>query len=173
LIVDAGGGAGRISLPLALRCRGVINVEPSVAMAAGFRANAARAGIDNTSVIESDWLAAEPGQGTLALANHVAYHTRDIVPFIEKLEHAGRRRVVITVNDPVPPSWHSRLFELVHGEAEEAEPGHVELANVLWEMGILPDIRVLPTHAAQPIRQVLAPTREAAISRTLTAYAPQ
>ena len=173
LIVDAGGGAGRISLPLALRCRGVINVEPSVAMAAGFRANAARAGIDNTSVIESDWLAAEPGQGTLALANHVAYHTRDIVPFIEKLEHAGRRRVVITVNDPVPPSWHSRLFELVHGEAEEAEPGHVELANVLWEMGILPDIRVLPTHAAQPIRQILAPTREAAISRTLTAYAPQ
>jgi hypothetical protein len=109
----------------------------------------------------------------LALANHVAYHTRDIVPFIEKLEHAGRRRVVITVNDPVPPSWHSRLFELVHGEAEEAEPGHVELANVLWEMGILPDIRVLPTHAAQPIRQILAPTREAAISRTLTAYAPQ
>jgi hypothetical protein len=29
VIVDIGGGAGRISLPLALRCREVINVEPS------------------------------------------------------------------------------------------------------------------------------------------------
>jgi hypothetical protein len=43
LIVDAGGGAGRISLPLALRCRGVVNVEPSPAMGAGFRANTAPA----------------------------------------------------------------------------------------------------------------------------------
>jgi hypothetical protein len=119
LIVDAGGGAGRISLPLALRCRGVVNVEPSPAMGAGFRANAALAGIDNsTRVIESDWLAAEPPQGTLALANHVAYHTRDIVPFVEKLEQAGRRRVVITVNDPPPPSWHRLLFQALHREPE-------------------------------------------------------
>ena len=80
---------------------------------------------------------------------------------------------MITVNDPVPPSWHSRLFELVHGETEEAQPGHVELANVLWEMGILPDIRVLRTHAGQPIDEIVAPTREAAIARALIAYRPQ
>src|SRR5438093_9241063 len=36
VIVDVGGGAGRTSLPLALRCREVINVEPSPAMGAGF-----------------------------------------------------------------------------------------------------------------------------------------
>jgi hypothetical protein len=45
VIVDVGGGAGRISLPLALRCREVINVEPSIAMDAGFTANASQAGI--------------------------------------------------------------------------------------------------------------------------------
>jgi hypothetical protein len=170
-IVDAGGGAGRISLPLALRCRGVVNVEPSAAMAAGFRANAARAGIENSSVVASDWLAAAPPEGTLALANHVAYHTRDIVPFIEKLERAGRRRVILTVNDPPPPSWHARLFELAHGEKEEVEPGCVELANVLWEMGLLPDITALPTHTAQPV--VPAPTRQAAIDRAIAGYHPQ
>src|SRR6516225_2150647 len=32
VIVDVGGGAGRISLPLAMRCGEVINVEPSPAM---------------------------------------------------------------------------------------------------------------------------------------------
>src|SRR6516162_4861867 len=45
VIIDVGGGAGRISLPLALRCREVINVEPSPTMAMGFRRNAAGAGI--------------------------------------------------------------------------------------------------------------------------------
>src|SRR5215813_284473 len=47
VIIDVGGGAGRISLPLALRCREVVNVEPSPTMAMGFRTNAAGAGISN------------------------------------------------------------------------------------------------------------------------------
>jgi hypothetical protein len=38
-------------------------------------------------------------------------------------------------------------------------------------MGILADIRVLPTPVTQPI--VAAPTREAAITRALTNYRPQ
>src|SRR5215216_1277714 len=37
VLLDVGGGAGRISLPLASRCRAVVNVEPSPGMAAAFR----------------------------------------------------------------------------------------------------------------------------------------
>jgi ubiquinone/menaquinone biosynthesis C-methylase UbiE len=47
VIVDVGGGSGRLSLPLALRCREVVNVDPSTAMLAAFEANAGRAGISN------------------------------------------------------------------------------------------------------------------------------
>lgn len=170
-IVDVGGGAGRVSLPLAMRCRGVVNVEPSATMGAGFRANAERAGIANARVVEGDWLGVEPPSGTVALANHVAYLTRDVVPFVEKLERAAARRVLITVNDPPPPSWNRVLFELVHGEPEEVVPGHVELAELLWEIGILPDIRVLPLCTARPI--VPAPTRAEAIERAVAGYRPQ
>jgi|SRR5271166_2437860 len=89
VIIDVGGGAGRVSLPLALRCREVINVEPSPAMGAGFRANAAQAGISNARIVQGDWLEVDPPVGTVALVNHVTYLTREIVPFIEKLECAG------------------------------------------------------------------------------------
>jgi hypothetical protein len=137
-------------------------------MGAGFRANAAQAGISNTSFIEGDWLKVDPPVGTVALVNHVTYLTREIVPFIKKLERAGSRRVLITVNSPPPPSWQRVLFHLVHGEAEEVVPGHVELVNVLWELGILVDIRVLPLHAARPI--IPAPTREAAITARVAGF---
>jgi hypothetical protein len=60
------------------------------------------------------------------------------------------------------------LFHLVHGEEEEVVPGHAELVNVLWELGILPDIRVLPLHTARPI--VPAPTREAAIAARVAGF---
>jgi SAM-dependent methyltransferase len=168
VVIDVGGGAGRISLPVALRCREVINVEPSIAMGAGFRANADQAGISNARLVEGDWLTVDPPVGTVALVNHVTYLTREIVPFIERLERAGSRRVVITVNSPPPPSWQRVLFHLVHGEVEEIVPGHVELVCVLWEIGILPDIRVLPLHAARPI--IPAPTREAAIAARVAGF---
>lgn len=161
-IVDVGGGAGRISLPLALRCRSVTNVDPSASMGAAFLANAKAAGISNVALVRSDWLAADTPHGTIALANHVTYLTRDIVPFIEKLERAGSRRVIVTVNAPPPPSWNRVLFQLVHGEAEEVVPGHAELMNVLWEMGRSPDLTML---GPQNLRLVVPlPGRAAALA---------
>ena len=167
VIIDVGGGAGRISLPLALRCREVINVEPSPTMAIGFRRNAAGAGISNTRIIEGEWPDADAPAGSVALVNHVTYMTREIVPFIKKLEQAGRRRVLITVNSVPGPSFQRVLYQLVHGEAEEVVPGHVELINAIWELGILPDIRVLP----QPtVPLAPAPGREAAIAGAIACF---
>ena len=159
-IVDVGGGAGRMSLPL--RCRSVTNVDPSASMGAAFLANAKAAGISNVGLVQGDWLAADAPQGTVALVNHVTYLTRDIVSFIEKLERAGSRRVILTVNAPPPPSWNRVLFQLVHGEAEEVVPGHAELMNVLWEMGRLPDLTIL---LSQNVRLIVPlPSRAAALA---------
>src|SRR5712691_3349956 len=85
-VVDAGGGAGRNNLPLALRCRGVTNVDPSAGMLAAFKSNAERAGIANAEAIHADWLEVDPPRGSFVLVNHVTYLTQAIVPFIQKLE---------------------------------------------------------------------------------------
>src|SRR5215472_17594896 len=167
VIIDVGGGAGRISLPLALRCREVVNVEPSPTMRMGFRKNAAGAGISNARIIEGEWPSVDAPAGSVALVNHVTHLTREIVPFIKKLEHAGRRRILITVNSVPPPSFQRVLYQLVHGEAEQVVPGHVELMNVIWELGILPDIRVSPLPSV-PLAP--APGREAAIAGAIARF---
>ena len=136
-------------------------------MAAGFKANATQAGIANARLIEGDWSAVDAPVGTVGLVNHVTYLTPEIVPFVEKLQRAGRRRILITVNNPPPPSWQRVLFQLVHREAEEVVPGHVELMNVLWELGILPDIRVLP-QATVPFMP--AAGRDAAIAAAIARF---
>jgi hypothetical protein len=68
------------------------------------------------------------------------------------------------VGTPQPPSWNRELFPLIYGEPEEIVPGHVELVNVLWEVGIQPDVRMLPD---VPVRYPASPTREAALQATL------
>lgn len=143
-IVDVGGGAGRYGLPLALRCREVVNVDPSRGMLAAFEAHARRADIPNVRTVHGDWLTVNPPSGTVALVNHVTYLTRDITAFIRKLEAAASRRVLMTVGSPPPPSRNGAVFQVCYEEESERVPGHVELINVLWELGIEPDVRMLP-----------------------------
>jgi SAM-dependent methyltransferase len=165
VIVDVGGGGGRNGLPLALRCQQVVNVDPSEAMLAAFHATAGQAGIQNVTAIHGDWLTLDPvPQGTVALVNHVTYLTREIVPFIRRLEQAASRLVIMTVGSPPPPSRNRAAFQVCYDEPSEPVPGHAELVNVLWELGIEPDVRMLPV---LPMTTDPAPTHEAAVELAL------
>ena len=143
VLVDVGGGAGRIALPLALRCRCVINVDPSAAMRDAFEASKPEAGITNAEFVQAAWLDADSIRGDVVLAVQVTYFVREIVPFIEKLERAARRRVLIYLWSATPAMQVAGVFRFVHGEEVRSPPGYRELLPVLWELGILPDVRVL------------------------------
>ena len=144
VLVDAGGGAGRMSLPLALRCREVLNVDPSGGMRQEFESVRNGAGIENARYIQADWLDSAGLQGDVALAGHVTYFVRDIRTFVRKLNDVAHRRVFVHVYSMPPPNSGADLFALQHGEAQALVPGHEQLLPVLWEMGILPEVRVLP-----------------------------
>ena len=144
VVVDVGGGAGRVSLPLALRCREVLTVEPSAGMAAEYEGSRKEAGITNAHLIPASLMNAEGVEGDVAVTCDVTYFIRDIVPFIGKMQSVARRRVMITVWSEPPPNRGADLFRRVYGEPLAPMPGHRELLPVLWDMGILPDVRVLP-----------------------------
>lgn len=170
VFVDARGGAGRISLPLALRCRQVINVDASPGMGEEFQASAAEVGITNARFIKSDWLDSDGVQGDVTLTANVTYFVSNIRGFVQRLEAASRRRVMISVCSVPNPYHNAKLFQLVYGEEQVVVPGHPQLLPVLWEMGILPDIRVMPgAPTARSSFQFanLAKTREDAIQGTL------
>ena len=144
VFVDVGGGAGRVSLPMARRCREALTVDPSSGMAAEFQSLAKENGIANASIIPSSWVDAESVYGDVVFTADVTYFVRDIEGFIEKMVTRAKRRAMITLWSQPPPNRRARLFRLIYGEEQEALPGHRDLLPVLWEMGILPDVRILP-----------------------------
>ena len=144
VFIDVGGGAGRVSLPLARSCREVVMVEPSPGMGAEFDASRTEAGIHNASRVQAGWMDAEGIAGDVVFAGCVTYFVRDIVPFVEKLQASARRRVMVTLWSEPPDCSAGPLFELVYGEPQESLPGFRQLMSVLWEMDILPDLLVLP-----------------------------
>lgn len=161
-VIDVGGGAGRVSLPVALRCAEVINVEPSSGMRDQFDASAREARVTNARCVDGEWPAGASGlSADVVMLANVTYFVRDIVPFVEALNAAARRLVIIGVWSVPPPNHYAPVFELLHGEPQARVPTHRELLPVLWDMGLLPDVRVLP----DPFRgaRMRPPTRDDAV----------
>ena len=148
MVIDVGGGFGRVALPLALRCREVINVDRAPSARALFEETAKEGEITNARLVEADWLATEGIEGDVVLTIDMLGSIRDIVPFIEKLVAAARRRVIIqarSFRNELSPG-QKELFRLVEGEEFQPMPGYEELLPVLLEMGIWPTVHMVPPH---------------------------
>ena len=143
-VVDVGGGAGRVCLPLALQCKEVFNVEPSPGMGAEFEASAQESGITNANLVPDSLGDAQTPKGDIAFTADVTYFVREIADFIRQLEAAASRRVMITIWSEPPPNRRAKIFHMVYGEEQAVLPGQAQLLHVLWDMGILPDVHVLP-----------------------------
>ena len=141
--LDVGAGAGRLALPMALKCRHVNVVEPSDSMISQLNESAAEAGIENVSVTQAAWENAEVETADVVLCAHVVYGVADIEPFIRKLEAHAKSLVVLLAFVESPMNRISRFWQPVHGEERIDMPALPELVNALWEMGIYPDVEML------------------------------
>jgi hypothetical protein len=154
VLLDVGGGAGRLSLPLASRCREVVCVDPSRGMGDVFEAAVADSAITNARFVFGGWPETRGVDGDVALVTHVTYFVTAIGPFVERLNEATRRRVVVGVRSTPPPNQVAPFFNLVRGEELAPVPGPEELLAVLEEMGITAqtiDSGIAPPPATAPI----------------------
>lgn len=155
-VVDVGGGAGRVGLPLALRCRALTNAEPAPGMGDQFLASAEEAGITNATLERAAWLDAG-AEGEFVISVDVVYFVREIDDFVRKLDRAASRRAAIWIWSPTPPARNAGLFQLAHGVELARAPDHRELLPVMWEAGLLPEVRLLPEPFSWPDRNRGAP----------------
>ena len=143
-VLDVGAGAGRVALPLSLRCQRVVAVEPSAAMRAVLEEEASNHGRDNIDLVASTWEDAEVEAADVAICCQVLYTVRDIVGFVRKLEAHARERVLVVLGENPPYTQSNPLWPQVHGQERLRLPSLRELMGVLWDMGVYPDVSMLP-----------------------------
>lgn len=165
-IIEVGGGAGRIGLPLALRVRSLLNVEPSDAMRSQFQICINEHKIENAQALASLWPTADPLSADIVLTVDVTYFIKDINTFIRAMHEAARRRVIILTWTIPPPNVNTELFRMAFAAEAAPSPGFRDLLPVIWDIGVVPDVRVfdewftwpehLPTDEESAIRFALA-----------------
>jgi len=182
-VIDVGAGAGRLALPLALRCRHVVAVEPSEAMGSMFRHQAEEHGIRNVTLVQATWEDAEVEPADLVLCVHVVYTAREIEHFVKKLGAHGQERVLVVLFKAPPQTQIYPLWKLVHGEERLPLPGLPEFETVLKELGIDYHVEILPSseprgydspgHAVELLSQRLYLSPESDKRRLLETVLPE
>jgi SAM-dependent methyltransferase len=124
--LDIGAGAGRYALPLALRVREVIALDPSAGMLAALREQATEHGIGNIRLIEGRW-PVDPATGPaltadVALIANLGYDVEAVGAFLDAMEGAASRLCVAILADRQPSAPAHAFWPPVHGEERIALP---------------------------------------------------
>jgi SAM-dependent methyltransferase len=136
-LIDIGAGIGRWAVTLARVVERVTAMEPSPAMLALLRENAAP--FANITVVESSWEDAEVGPHDVALCSHAMYSSPDLVAFVSKMERVARRLCVMVLRVPSPDGIIGELAQRIHGQWHDS-PNFVLAYNILLDAGIHPNV---------------------------------
>jgi SAM-dependent methyltransferase len=157
-VLDVGAGSGRFSLALAPRVRRVIAVDPSEAMLRILRREAGRRGFDNIETILGRWQEVEAGPADVGICSYVIPFIPDAPAFLRKLDAASRERAFVYMSgisaDPIDHLW--RYF---HGRPRRPGPTYLDLAAVLEESGVSPEVAVVEVPTISRFRSLDAAVR--------------
>ncbi len=143
-VLDVGAGGGRLALPIALKCRSLVAVEPSESMAYVLTQQAQESGIENVSVVQAEWQDARVDPADIVLCAHVIYTIQDIGGFLIKLDAHAKKSVLVVVYNAPPQSQIYGLWQEVHGKERLPLPSLPELKEVLEELGINHQVDLMP-----------------------------
>lgn len=146
--LDIGAGAGRYALPLALRVREVIALDPSPGMLEALREQAAEHGIANVRTIEARWpldpAAGPPPGADVALIANLGYDVEAIGPFLDAMERAAGRLCVAILADRQPSHPSHAFWPPVHGEERAELPALDDFLALLRARGRRPRAARVP-----------------------------
>ena len=151
-ILDIGAGPGIISIPLANKVSHITAVDPSPGMISVLDEKASELGISNIHSLQKYWEDVQPSKDLLLPYDIViASLSLDMLNIRQALEKMDRvcSKAVYLYWFAGEPSWetHTRkLMPLLHGTSYSPFPKSDILFNVLYQMGIYPNISKTTYH---------------------------
>jgi hypothetical protein len=106
------------------------------------RDDVAAQGLRNVETVLAEWMSAQVEPTDLVICSHVLYPIADIEPFLRKLDASALRHVYVYLRaDPLPTDMG--LWPEFYGVPLQAQPVHMDLINVLAQIGIFADVEVV------------------------------
>jgi SAM-dependent methyltransferase len=149
-VLDIGAGPGTLALPLAPLVKEITAVEPGAGMVEILKRHAERDGIKNITCVQKTWEEINPSTDLLPpfdlVIASLSLTMHDIRGALQKMDAAcsGSVHLFWFVDLPFWERMYADLWEPLHGNPYHAGPKADCLFGVLYQMGIYPDVTMLP-----------------------------
>jgi ubiquinone/menaquinone biosynthesis C-methylase UbiE len=149
-VLDIGSGPGTLALPLAPLVKEITAIEPGKGMVDLLNENMKKEGITNITCIQKRWEDIDintdlSGRYDIVLSS-LSLTMEDIRESLAKMNAVSSKYVYIYWFAD-PPFWERMYIDLwpkIHGEPYYPGPKADCLFNVLYQMGIYPNVGMLP-----------------------------
>lgn len=147
-VLDIGAGPGTLALPLARRVRLVTAVEPASGMADLLEEHVEDAGIENVRVVRKRWEDIDPSEELRPpydiVVSSLSLGMEDLRAALQKMDDVAAGSVHLFWFADLP-AWERRYLQVwpsLHGAAYRPVPKADIICNLLWQMGIYPDVHI-------------------------------
>jgi SAM-dependent methyltransferase len=149
-VLDIGAGPGTLAIPLSPRVKEITAVEPGAGMVEILREHAERENLHNITCVQKTWeeidlsLDLTPPFDIVIASLSLTMH--DIRQALRKMDavSCGSVHLFWFVDMPFWERMYADLWEPLHGSPYHAGPKADCLFGVLYQMGIYPDVTMLP-----------------------------
>ncbi|MCX6680095.1 MAG: class I SAM-dependent methyltransferase [Methanothrix sp.] len=154
-VLDIGAGPGALAMPLAKKVTHVTAIEPSDGMVSIFKAKMAKYGLANISIVQKRWedvdLKADLHPPYDIVIASFSLIMLDIRAAIEKMIEASSRYIYLywIAGETSWDVHHRELWPKLHKKEHYALPGSDVLYNVLYQMGIYPNVKTFKLYHNQ------------------------
>jgi ubiquinone/menaquinone biosynthesis C-methylase UbiE len=164
-VLDIGAGPGNLALPMAEIVKSVTTIEPSFGMNEVMKERIKEQGTINIISVEKTWEEVDAKKDLcppydIVMAS-MSLGMRDIRAAIEKMNQVCKGSVVLFWHAGTP-GWEdmpNQLWPRLFGKQYHGGPKSDILFQVLYQMGIYPEIKVFPNHFHE-----VFPSMEAALA---------
>ncbi|HPC89164.1 MAG TPA: class I SAM-dependent methyltransferase [Methanothrix sp.] len=155
-VLDAGAGQGTLAIPFAQKAAHVTAVEPAEGMRSVMREKMAEHSVSNIDIVPKRWEDVDverdlSGPYDVVIASF-SLGMQDIRAAIEKMVQASSRYVYL-YHFAGPSSWDRQwqsLWPKLHGRPYRPGPKSDVLHNVLYQMGVYPNVSVFRLEHSRP-----------------------
>jgi hypothetical protein len=128
-------------VPLARTAAKVTAVEPAGAMMEIMKQNVHGASLDNVTLVQATWEAADVRPHDIVTCAHAMYMSVDFAAFVRKMEEKARRRCYMAMRLFPIDGVIQELSEKIHGNRHDG-PNFIIGYNALFQMGIYGNVLI-------------------------------
>ncbi|HJH30689.1 MAG TPA: class I SAM-dependent methyltransferase [Methanosarcinaceae archaeon] len=149
-VLDIGSGVGRLAVPIAKKVKTVTALDPSKDMLAYLKENMKKEGVNNIVCTNKRWEDIELGEDIEPHDVVVASYSLgmfDMQETLAKIDAAAKRCVYLF--EFVGGWMDEKFWKELHGERRPAWTGYIYLYNILHDMGICANVKIIDSDYEQ------------------------